>query len=406
MGKLYVDYSDLERASSDAKKAAEESDQYADAIQKHVVNPLSNIHGGQSNYTGVAVSLANAKIKQLRNNANWYRELSGKINTFGAHAESADKNVRTKLHSIQQEWYQNLSFIQKVMVNTYSVFSHTIGRTDIGKFIMSVGNVGSYFIERGKSLVQSVARWFQYGNGRYVLNIASAVFGIGAAIASLVVTCIAPNPFTLAIAVGGLVLAYKSVKGVLSMYDNFDALGTSETDPGLARYKGNTKTVLDFAKKHFHDKTIQKIAGGVDFVGTVAEIADTVLGFSKPLTDGGSYSLQNVIPNLKKNLGFGSEGWSLSNLLQKSTGMEAINSGKTAENTSNALQTAKNVKTITKDLKNGVKNLQTFNKVVNGEVKGGEEIAKTIGKYVPNVKDVVQTIEDLETIGKSVSAFH
>lgn len=264
MAYLKLDYSQLEKAARNSSKTAGRIRTYAEDLQRNVGDKVNGVTGGANGNTSTVASLATQKANALRKKADEYDELQKKLAKLRRSAESADKAVAAKLRADQKTAYQNLNWLDKLLVNINGFMNDAIPESEVGRFLNNMIET-QRLIDRFKVNGLAIARdFFIHGKGRYLINIA---LGVGAAIAAV-----------LAIAgTGGLVLvaavvaaAVACVAAVAITIDNVTALANETDNPGYAKHMGSTDSLKSYAEKHYYDKDIQNAFGTVDRVGEIA----------------------------------------------------------------------------------------------------------------------------------------
>ena len=415
MAKMQIDVSNVRDAADKASKAANELEKYADRIDKKVANPLGTLTGGSSGYTNSAQTLATTKARSVRARARQYHKLSVDLKRFATDAEAADKDVYTKFHTMYKARYSQLSVWQKMGATVYRLFNNAVGSTKIGKVMMTGVNLLKAGAARVHSALQSAVRWFQYGNGKYVLEI---VIGVAAAVAAIVALF---NPVTgplavVALVAGIIAATYATGKAIMTLIDSSSAIATSKTDPGLARYKGGTSSFLDFAKKHFNNKTIQKVAGVGDVIGITASIVKSGLDFFKsPKLDKAApqeykFSWENLKYNVKSSFGFEAvKNDDASAFVRNDKGQltykwegvkKFVEKGFGWKETSGK-STIGDATAISKDVSVVTKEFQSLTHFVNGETEWSDA-GKYALKHIPGVRDGYSPIKDGIDIGKTI----
>lgn len=266
MARIRIDYSDLVDAAKKAGQAADEMENYASSISSRVEGPIGSLPGGASNYTNSIADLARQKAQSLRTKAGKYKTFEGNASSLVETAKAADKEVEVYIGRLKSSDSQNLTWCQKIGAALYDLYSSTIGTTEFGRAINMMANSAAFIAELRITALKKARDVFVYGKGRYVLNIVLTVAAAVAAVSAIF------NPLAWPFAIAAVVAAVVKVAASgLTISDNIKALFVETDDPGAARYYGNTSSLENFAKKHFHNKTVQNLFKGVDTVGAIAD---------------------------------------------------------------------------------------------------------------------------------------
>lgn len=410
MARMSIDVSNVRDAAKLAGQVASHLETYANIIDNRVGGKLDSLTGGHSGNTRTAKDLAASKSRSIRQRITKYQKLQSNLNSFANNAETRDTNVYNKFHAAYKSHYDQLSNWEKFRATIYRFFNNAVGGSKFGQNVMGIVNAAKIGEAALCSGIQTAVRWFQYGNGRYVLEI---VIGVAAAVAAVVALC---NPVTgplaiVAIVAGTIAAIYSVSKAVVGLIDNADAIATSGTDPGLARYKGGTSLLLDFAKKHFNNKTVQQIAGVADVIGITAGLIKSGCDFfktpehlakNKDVTEY-KFSWDNFKANFKESWGF---KYNETTKSYKHVGLKDwVKDGLGWKTLKQGDSDIKSATKITKDIKVATKDFQSLVNFVNGESKWSDA-TQTVLKNAAPVKDYYGMAKDIGDLGKTAGTIN
>lgn len=339
MGEIYINYNMLEDSIKKSQKVRGELSDYVDEIKKRITTPVSELSGSDSSgYASTASSLAWKKINSLNEKANRFSAYERTVSSLISKAESKDTYVSNQIETIAGMYIEKRTWYQKAgdwIYNTFCV--ELVNKWDWAR---DLADVAKWIHSKVDNALDAVADWFKYGDGKYVLNILSAVGKVAAAVAATCVA-IAAIPFTggatLPIVIGCIAAAASGISAIITIV-NAEATITSNTDailfsgnlfkkddgnPSAARYYGGVSSLSDKWKKtDMGDaKTNKAYSIGGDIIDTAKVVADTtyfvcgiILGaaafrdyrYNNPGEHIKRYdfSLKNLLHTLKGEFGF------------------------------------------------------------------------------------------------------
>lgn len=324
MSEICIHYEYLEKSIEESKKVRKEIADYTDEIKRQITTPISCLTGSDpAGYATTAASLARQKITFLNSKSSRFSSYETSVRNLISTAKANDEYVSSKMETIAGMYVEKRTFRQKVgdwIYNTFCVdFVNERGWTrrfaDTVKWISN--EVGDW--------IEKARNWFKYGEGRYVLNIASAIGKI-----ALAISAIASVPLTGGATLSILLLGSSTISMYITMLNssseiesNIKALAMSEDNPGAARYYGNISTLSQkWEKTDMGDANTNKayeIGGKV--INTVKYLADTITYVGKMVYSAGAvrdyryknpdahikgheYSLKNLKHNIIGEFGF------------------------------------------------------------------------------------------------------
>jgi len=293
MGKITIDYSEINSAAKKARSASGYFEDFEEELEKKVSKKLSGLPGSDSKGNiGNAKSVVSSKIKELREKKKYYSDLASSLEKLADNIEYEEKSVVTDVRYIATEALElnRQSKWQAFCQWAYGTFCvDMLNWNPVTRFIGNGIKKGLDWVqEKGTKIVD----WFKHGEGKYYLGIALDVLAVAGAICGTVVA------IALAVATGGaaaplVVAAIASTIGtVMTMVDSGFSIANKikalkveqETgDPGRARYYGNISGVSDtIDKTDMGGKTANDVWGvvgtGYDVIHVAADITAVVSG--------------------------------------------------------------------------------------------------------------------------------
>lgn len=339
MSEIYIHYGNLEDSIGESKKVRTEIDNYISEIKKRISNPISKLTGSDSNgYASTASSLATQKINALSEKASRFSAYETSVGNFISVAKEKDTHASNKIASIADTYIGKRTWCQQAGNWLYNTFC--VDLANKWDWTRDFADATKWVYDKMENGIDKVKDWFKYGDGKYLLNIVTAV---GTVVVSVVATCgaIAAIPVTggssLAIVIGYIGAAASAVGTIITMV-NMDSKIRSNTkaielsgnlfddddgNPGAARYYGNISSLSEeWARSDMGDAATNKAyetAGQV--IDTTKVVADTTafvcttinsIGavrdyrFKNPDAHikGYNFGLDNIKHNLKGEFGF------------------------------------------------------------------------------------------------------
>lgn len=286
MGTVTINYGDLEDSISRAKRVQNGIDDYISEINKKIVFKNDDLSGNDSyGYVSTATNLAKQKITSLNAVSKKFETFRSGLETFINETKEIDGNVAKKINKIADANIAKRTWYQKAGDWIYNTFCVDIPNSnDILRNLCDIAKDVSNDISDWKN---SIYEYFKYGDGKYILNIATSVLGtvvaVGGAIAAV---CAIPftGGATIPVVIGTVGAAAALISAGLTTFNslaisisNVNALSKHD-NPGVARYYGSTSTVNELISKYdFGNATINNALGGLgNVLDTTKTIADTV----------------------------------------------------------------------------------------------------------------------------------
>ena len=420
MSSIKIKYDELEESSRYAKKLAGELDDYSNRITKKISNPVNSLPGNDKRgYASNIVASATAKIRELNNRSNMFDTYAGKVQTFVANAEKADKAVQKSIKSTAQSYIGERSKWETFCDNVYNfLFVDCANKYDVVRFLTDAAKSGWTYVT---SFTEKARDWFKHGEGKYVWNIVSAVVAtVGAIVGAItaVAAAIAGGPVlavVLAVIAAGAAIVgaiITTVNSAVKVYNNAKALG--EDDPGVARYMGGIGSFSDAAEKYDmgdakDNQTWEAWGSGIDTTKTICD----VIGIVKGITDLGAvkseltgritgykFNRNNILTNIRSNLGFDFDKnkFTLEKMFETNFGTGSTKKWYANENGYGGLKFFHN---LTTNQQNTIKFVADGSKVVKS-VMGVFEKADSIYTNLHNGANFSTPTNTMETIGYTV----
>lgn len=347
MGKLKFDYSSLNSASAEAKKASSELSDYRSDLESRVAGKLAALSGSDPcGYIGNALRSISRKNADLAADSDRFAAFSAKAERLADDAEKADRNAAKQIKVTGGSYVGRRNWFQRAGDWLYGTFCVDLpNMTGLGKFI---GDTMGWAGTRVSNSLEGIYNWFKYKEGKYVWNIikdTAGVIGSVAAAAAAVMAISFASPVVAVVTVMGagaacVLVMTTAVNSTVSIDQNVRALDTAKKgELGKARYQGGTSGFLEYTKRtDFGGKEINRFMENVgEEFDKVEKTAETVKMTTDILTVGAKIdpktgkvediSWDQAKKNIKKSLGFKREQYcpekdsDEKNFLQKFFGM-------------------------------------------------------------------------------------
>lgn len=385
-----ISYSSLKDASNEAKAVAKKLDKYADSLYSNVYKKLNKYDGSWNSNVSTAYSKTNAKISELHTEQSKYETYATDLIDLRDECKEVDKAVKSRVSSLTASFKEAHGIRNSKVENAISYFFTGLGNeTAFGRWL---GDKGDQF-EAGKDYLKSLIKeWYNYEGGKEfiqgvlvaALEIAIAVIGIitGTGILAIIAACIA--------LAAGVVNLINEVVAV------FQAGDPNRYDPARARRTRDINSVQDWLRTS-DNKTLHKIAGGIDLVNLICGISAVISGVGSLLKNGYKWATGSVddlakiewknvfskntfkqfgtkfvnqFKDLKLGLKFG--GWDFAKKLLLDFGSDFMNNLKTYF-TGNGLKSVKASLGLTKDLiKDGITVKVVFKNIIAPAISTGQ----------------------------------
>ena len=101
MGKITIDYSEINSAAKKARSASGYFEDFEEELEKKVSKKLSGLPGSDSNGNiGNAKSVVSSKIKELREKKKYYSDLASSLEKLADNIEYEEKSVVTDVRYV------------------------------------------------------------------------------------------------------------------------------------------------------------------------------------------------------------------------------------------------------------------------------------------------------------------
>lgn len=344
----WYDYSELRNAQKYANDIAngwQGLSAYKTGVQWSISNPLNeSIIIGSSpdglSHIADARGCSDAKITELDTMIIKWENVSTAIGDFVDYLVETEESVVETFELMMAEHVDYsgfFGFVDRIADGLYNIIGVDFANSNI--ITRTIFDFGKDIVYEVENYTRDIAEWFQYGNGKYILNIGKAVIGVGLALVSTI-GAIAAIPFTggtsTAIAIASISALASTTTLVITMFDatytldeNVNALSYSDSifdfsaeNPAEARLHGNVSgfsdyvEITDFGSKEANDametwgkvvdttavaaETIGFVAGGITDFGTKT----TTLASGDTITSI-DLSPSNIKNNVKNMFGLG-----------------------------------------------------------------------------------------------------
>lgn len=329
MSEIYINYSSLEASIQKSQRARNEISGYVSEIKRTITEPISRLSGSDSlGYVSTATSLAYNKIQALYNKADALSSYESSVKTFIAFAKKKDRYVSQRIEEISGLYIEKRNWLQKTGDWIYETFCvNLLNKSDL---IRSFSDTLKLIGNKAGNMFDGVIDWFKHGNGKYVLNIVTAVVVSVAAVAG-VLAAIAAIPATGGTSVAAMLAFVKvgvaTAGGVITIVNSTSKVeGNTKAmilkdKPGAARYYGNISSIHDEWKKTDKGGAVANIVydclgDTIDTLEVIVDIGEFGLNVadlgvirdyrykdpSKQIK-GYSFTKENIKKNIKQSMG-------------------------------------------------------------------------------------------------------
>lgn len=284
-----IDYSELESAVSNVRKAKEELYDCMDFLSVKVMGKLNSLPGSDEfgNIASVQSSIS-TKVGTMRSKQNVLEDFVYDVDHFASMAADADQRVADRISELAEPHKEAWSFTEAW--RSVTGFFYNVFCVDIPNFLGDRSPFFEGIIEFLREKANSVSHWmddvgnyFKYGEGQYKMNTIESALAFAGTVISVVgvVTLAIVNSLVIlagaAIILGAIVLVYSFMNCAASCANNKmanDYLKDGRKD--LAHYYGSTESLVHWAEKSdFGDADVNlkwdTAIGIFDTVGKTAE---------------------------------------------------------------------------------------------------------------------------------------
>lgn len=187
MSTVAISYSDLHDASQQAHKVSKFMDDYADELEKHVLNKLNRYNGPWTGNLSGATNAVQAKINELHSDATRFQTYSDNLDDLRDVCDDTDKAVRSRIADITAEFKDANGIRNSAVENCLGYFFTSLGNsTSVGRYL---GNGADVADACSDYIKEQIKVWYNYEGGKElikaivvdVLKIAGAIIAVVAA---------------------------------------------------------------------------------------------------------------------------------------------------------------------------------------------------------------------------------
>lgn len=302
-----IDYSELESAVSNVRKAKEELYDCMDFLSVKVMGKLNSLPGSDEfgNIASVQSSIS-TKVGTMRSKQNVLEDFVYDVDHFASMAEDADQRVADRISELAEPHKEAWSFTEAW--RSVTGFFYNVFCVDIPNFFGDRSPFFESIIEFLRDKANRVSHWldgvinhFKHGEGQYQKNIWMSGLGfIGAAftVVGAVAAAIAGGTVVLpiiALVLGGCFIIYSFCNFAASATNNYHAYWYAKNGKkNMAHYYTGTENIVDWVKKKDFGGVKENLAWEnamtvFDVLGKTSEI-----GLSLITIAGSAISMGNV----------------------------------------------------------------------------------------------------------------
>ena len=186
MGQLIIYYDALEDAATQAKKAAEEFEDYAEKLKDKVAKKLDAYSGARTGNVNSADGDIDAKISEAEKRAEAFYAYSSAIGKDGfiKTAKDADDTVKTDVTTKIGEFRETYNIKENPIEKWICNLVCALNDTALGRLLKDIASTIANAIDHALS---SFSDWYNYWGGEYLIkDIAGAVLAVVVAVAAVV----------------------------------------------------------------------------------------------------------------------------------------------------------------------------------------------------------------------------
>lgn len=281
MGKIKVNFSQLNEAIKNAGKTATKLETYGELVYSHNYSTLTNIVGGSTEYTADAATKISQKKEELNQMASRFSNYSKTLTNFRNLVEEKDASLSSTIEGWAKTFTEQHSIACGPVESAWRWIcdgaSSILNSTVLGQWIHnSLREVGDWFSNRWDDLKE----WYAFDGGEFVVNIVLGLAAIAAAIFTIVTAGVG---FVAFFAVVGAYIAIANA--IFQIGTSVVALVNQNKDPAWARRCAKDKKVSDFLETNWPDnKVLQIIGGTIDTIDCICAVIDITDGLTKAYT--------------------------------------------------------------------------------------------------------------------------
>lgn len=190
--KASISYSDLHDASQEAHRVSKRFDDYADELQRKVLNKLGNYNGPWTSNMSNAYSLVSDKINELRTDCTRFEQYSTDLESLLDECKEVDEAVKSRVADLTAD-FKNANGIRNSAIENFLAYTFTsLGNSSaLGRFLGNGRDARNMIADR---LLQDIKVWFNFEGGKELIKawVVDTLKIVGAiiAVAAAVVACV------------------------------------------------------------------------------------------------------------------------------------------------------------------------------------------------------------------------
>ena len=306
MGTIVLDYGQMKSAERNAKKAANDCEEYANKIDSGVLKKIDSLSGGSSTNTSNASYFAQKKIADLREKNSKYMDFMHKLQGAREYAQNQDKQTSAELRNEGRMFRKNNGMSTNIVMEFLVGLSVARDNsTALGRLVSAVKRDIKSWVE---DKVRDFKRWYELDGGKYiikmvvigVLAVAAALTLIFSAIPALVAAIIGLASISagaiaaVIVAAAGVVTAIITLANqVTHLVSTASAYRDNNQDPAWAKRSSKISSVSDYFRKtrfksgamNKASYVVAKVYDGVSFVASTITFVNFAKGVSNHIGD-------------------------------------------------------------------------------------------------------------------------
>lgn len=246
MSTLFLDYDELTRASSYASRLADKADEYADSLTKKVLNKVDSVTGGSNDILYSAKYYVNAKVTELQEKRDTYRNLSQNIVNLVSTARQVDKEVARALVQNKELFLEDHCEI-KISDWKATIINWLVDLKNSCPVFELICDALNYVDTEISSVRDQIRYWYRCEGGKEIVHFAAAIVGAIVALALFIATLPASGTvltFFAACEIIGAAMTF--INAVVTIGTSYASMGAALSgDPAWAKVYGDQKSLAE-----------------------------------------------------------------------------------------------------------------------------------------------------------------
>lgn len=283
MATIIINYNELSKIDSYAKKAADAAKDYANDLSNRASSKIGSLTGGATSYTSNAKYYVDAKIKALNDKKTSFTNFSKQVQTLSETAKRVDGEVKSLLASGQKDFYKTHEDLKiddwkANLINWFTDLKNSCPLFDL------IGNLVYAARDTIRDALANIKYWYECEGGKEKVAFALAIAGAIVAVLLFIAALPASGFFAICAAIGAAIAAVNAITNVFTSYAAMKA--AEEGDPAWAKIYGGRDKLSDVLREtNFNDGLLNRLsyigATGLDLTEFVVGVINIVHGLGE-----------------------------------------------------------------------------------------------------------------------------